>query len=87
VAMHRRADALMLFVAQPDSRTMFTQAPAEEFEVFGDLLLNAGERRRDLTAALVDWARQCDGDFDNIDCPVHASVRAADEFVHLIDND
>jgi len=69
-------------------RTLLAETPHQELDGFGDKLIAAGERRRELMGAWIAWA-ECpkpDDDLD-CDCPLHAWLQAADQFIRLIDED
>jgi hypothetical protein len=70
-------------------RTILADTPHEELDGFGDRLIAAGERRRELMAAWVAWAAQCRSGADdpNCTCPLHAWLAAANQFIRLIDED
>lgn len=70
-------------------RLLLRQAEAEELDPFTDLLIAAGEPRRELMAAWMEWAGSCSGDLgrDDPGCEVHAWFSAAEEFIRLIDED
>jgi hypothetical protein len=70
-------------------RTLLAETPHEELDGFGDRLIAAGERRRELMSAWVAWAGHCQKDSDATDCPCsfHAWLQAADQFIRLVDED
>lgn len=70
-------------------RTILADTPHDELDGFGDRLIAAGGRRRELMAAWVTWAGQCqeDGSSRECACSLHAWVQAADQFIRLIDED
>lgn len=70
-------------------RTLLAETPHQELDGFGDRLIAAGERRRELMAVWIAWARACSGNLDAEDpgCRLHAWMSAAEEFVRLIDGD
>ena len=68
-------------------RTLLAEAPHEELDGFGDLLIAAGERRRELTEAWLRWAACQKSDDSGCDCELHAWFGAADRFIRLIDED
>jgi hypothetical protein len=70
-------------------RTLLAEAPHEELDGFGDRLVAAGERRRELMAAWIAWASACDDHKEPSDCacPLHAWLHAAEQFIRLIDED
>lgn len=69
-------------------RTVLAETPHEELDGFGDRLIAAGERRRELMGAWIAWA-SCDNHSDPTDCtcPLHAWLQAAENFIRLIDED
>lgn len=68
-------------------RTMLADAPHEELDGFGDLLVEAGERRRELMGLWIAWAGCLEPDKGDCECNFHRWQRAADEFIRLIDDD
>jgi hypothetical protein len=68
-------------------RTVLAETPHEELDGFGDRLIAAGEQRRELMRAWVEWASCSEPDDSDCDCDVHAWLRAADQFIRLIDDD
>lgn len=70
-------------------RTLLAETPHGELNGFTDRLIAAGDRRRELMAAWVAWARACDDHSESSDCicPLHAWFRAAEQFIRLIDED
>jgi hypothetical protein len=70
-------------------RTLLLDAPHQELDGFSDVLIAAGERRRELMAAWVEWARACTADLGQPHprCELHAWLAACDEFIGLIDED
>lgn len=68
-------------------RTLLQEAPHEELDGFGDLLVAAGERRRELMGLWVAWASCQERDDSDCACAFHAWQRTADEFIRLIDDD
>jgi hypothetical protein len=70
-------------------RTLLADTEHEELDGFSDRLVAAGERRQELMAAWVAWASQCDdeGDADDCTCSLHVWLRAAEQFIRLIDED
>jgi hypothetical protein len=70
-------------------RTLLAETPHAELDAFGDRLIEAGERRRELMGAWVAWAGQCDKPDDDLSCTcsLHAWLQAADQFIRLIDKD
>jgi hypothetical protein len=67
-------------------RTVLADTPHGELDGFGDLLIEAGERRRELMSLWVDWAG-CSTTNGSCDCQLHAWIEAADTFIRLIDSD
>jgi hypothetical protein len=69
-------------------RTLLAETPRQELDGFGDRLVAAGERRRDLMGAWIAWA-SCDDRNEPSDCtcPLHAWLQAAEQFIRLIDED
>lgn len=81
---------LLVPLGEADSswlRTLLIQAPHEELEGFSDLLIAAGERRRELMGAWLRWTGCLEADDANCGCDYHTWQRAADEFIGLIDAD
>ncbi len=77
-------------LGQTDSswlRTLLADSPHEELDGFGDRLVEAGERRRELMAAWVEWAGCRELDDSECECALHAWLRAAEQFIRLIDED
>jgi hypothetical protein len=70
-------------------RTLLADTPLGELDGFGDRLIAAGERRRELMAAWIAWAGACDDHTEPSDCtcPLHAWFQAAEQFIRLIDED
>lgn len=66
-------------------RTLLAESPHEELDGFAGKLVEAGERRRELMGLWVGWA-SCRNQ-DECECPYHAWQRAAERFIHLIDED
>lgn len=67
-------------------RTLLSEAPQEELDGFGDLLVAAGERRRELMGAWLAWAN-CREPDDSCGCDFHVWQQDADSFIRLIDDD
>ena len=70
-------------------RTLLVEAPHEELDGFSDLLIGAGDRRRELMGIWIAWARACNGDPESDDpgCGLHEWFGAAEQFIRLIDED
>jgi hypothetical protein len=70
-------------------RTLLLETPHQELDGFTDKLVAAGERRRELMASWIEWARDCDVDADepHPGCELHAWLAACDDFIRLIDED
>jgi hypothetical protein len=70
-------------------RTLLLDTPHQELDGFGDALIGAGERRRELMAAWVAWASDCTIALDRPHerCKLHAWLAACDDFIRLIDED
>ncbi|HET7060201.1 MAG TPA: hypothetical protein VFH99_02700 [Candidatus Saccharimonadales bacterium] len=68
-------------------RTLLADAPHEELDGFGNLLVEAGERRQELMGVWLRWANCLEPDGGECDCDYHRWQRAADEFIGLIDED
>jgi hypothetical protein len=68
-------------------RTMLAETPQEELDGFGDRLVEAGERRRELMGLWLEWAGCPKADDADCGCEFHAWQRAADQFIRLIDED
>lgn len=68
-------------------RTMLLETPHEELDGFGDKLVEAGERRRELMGLWIRWASCSESDGGECGCDYHGWQRAADEFIRLIDDD
>jgi hypothetical protein len=70
-------------------RTLLAETPHQELDGFTDRLIAAGDSRREIMAAWIDWARCCSGKLDVPDprCELHAWNAAAEEFIRLIDED
>jgi hypothetical protein len=68
-------------------RTMLAETPHGELDGFGDRLVEAGDRRRELMASWLDWAGCPEPDDADCDCAYHAWLGAADQFIRLIDED
>lgn len=69
-------------------RTLLIETPHEELDGFGDKLIAAGERRRQLMGGWIAWA-SCPNPDDDPDCgcALHAWLGATGQFVRLIDED
>jgi hypothetical protein len=70
-------------------RTLLLETPHQELDGFTDALIAAGETRRELMAALVEWVRSCSADLraPHERCELHSWLRACDDFIELIDED
>jgi hypothetical protein len=68
-------------------RTLLAEAPHEELDGFGDLLIGAAERRRELMGAWLQWASCPEADGSRCGCDLHAWFGAADGFIRLVDED
>jgi hypothetical protein len=68
-------------------RTMLMDTPHEELDGFGDRLVEAGERRRELMGLWLAWASCPAPDESDCACPLHAWLLAAEQFIRLIDDD
>ena len=69
-------------------RHLLTQADNHELEPFTDLLIEAGERRRELMGCWMRWASECDcRDGGEPRCERHKWEKAAVEFIRLVDED
>lgn len=68
-------------------RTLLAETPHEELDGFGDLLIEAGERRRELMQVWLAWAGCPESDNSVCDCSLHAWLTAAEQFISLIDED
>jgi hypothetical protein len=68
-------------------RTLLAETPHEELDGFGDKLIAAGEQRRELMAAWVVWASCPQADDSDCGCDLHAWLRAAQQFIRLVDED
>lgn len=70
-------------------RQLLARADNHELEPFTDLLIEAGELRKELMGAWVSWARDCNcRDTDTEPrCQRHKWETAADQFIRLIDDD
>jgi hypothetical protein len=69
-------------------RTLLAETPHGELDGFGDRLIAAGERRRELMAAWIAWASCEDsGEPSDCTCRLHAWLAAAEQFIRLIDAD
>jgi len=70
-------------------RTLLAETPHGELDGFGDRLIAAGERRRELMATWIAWAgaRNDDSEPSDCSCPLHTWLHAAEQFIRLIDQD
>lgn len=70
-------------------RTLLADTPHGELDGFADRLIGAGERRRELMGVWVTWAscQEQESDEGDCGCALHAWLRAAEEFIGLIDED
>jgi hypothetical protein len=68
-------------------RQMLADSPHEELEGFTELLIAAGERRRELMGLWIAWASCPEADDADCGCDFHRWQGAADEFISLIDAD
>lgn len=68
-------------------RTLLADTPYAELDGFGDRLIVAGERRRELMAVWAAWARCQESDEGDCTCGLRAWLQAADQFIRLIDDD
>lgn len=68
-------------------RTLLVETPHEEMDGFGDRLVAAGERRRELMQVWLEWAGCRELDESDCDCALHAWLQAAEQFIRLIDED
>jgi hypothetical protein len=68
-------------------RTLLVKTQHEELDGFGDCLVEAGERRRELMGLWIDWASCPQGNDVDCDCDLHGWLRAANLFIRLIDDD
>lgn len=70
-------------------RTLLLDASHQELDGFTDALIAARERRCELMAAWLAWARDCTVDLDQPHerCELHAWLAACDDFIRLIDDD
>jgi len=69
-------------------RTLLAETPHGELDGFSDRLIAAGNRRRELMGAWVTWA-SCEDHSEPSDCAcqLHGWLRAAEQFIRLIDAD
>lgn len=69
-------------------RILLAETPHGELDGFGDRLIAAGERRKELMAAWIAWA-SCEDYSEPSDCAcsLHAWFQAAEDFIRLIDRD
>ena len=70
-------------------RKLLTETPHGELDGFGDRLIAAGDRRRELMGAWIAWAGNCDDHSEPTDCTcaLHVWLHAAEQFIRLIDED
>lgn len=69
-------------------RGLLIESPHQELEAFGDKLIEAGERRRELMSAWVAWAGCARSDDEPAcACGFHAWRAATAQFIRLIDED
>jgi hypothetical protein len=68
-------------------RTLLMDSPHEELDGFGDRLIAEGERRRELMRLWLEWVGCQELDESDCDCPLHAWLQAAQQFIRLIDDD
>jgi hypothetical protein len=70
-------------------RTLLAETPHGELDGFGDRLIAAGDRRRELMGAWIAWVSSCDDRSEPsvCTCPLHAWLQAAEQFIQLIDED
>lgn len=68
-------------------RTLLVDTPHEELDGFGDRLIEAGERRKELMGVWLAWAGCQEPDESDCDCALHAWLRATAQFIRLIDED
>jgi hypothetical protein len=70
-------------------RTLLAETPHEELDGFGDRLIAAGDRRRELMATWIAWGGPCEDHSEpsDCDCPLHAWLQSAEQFIRLIDED
>jgi hypothetical protein len=68
-------------------RTMLLESPHEELDGFGDKLVEAGERGRELMGLWIQWASCLESEDSECDCEYHSWQRSADRFIRLIDED
>jgi hypothetical protein len=68
-------------------RTLLAETAHEELDGFGDKLIAAGEQRRELMSAWAGWASCPEPDDSECGCDLHAWLRAAEQFIRLIDED
>lgn len=69
-------------------RSLLIETPHQELDGFGDQLIAAGERRRELMSGWIAWAGCPKPDDDpDCDCALHAWLAAAEHFIRLIDED
>lgn len=69
-------------------RAMLIETPHQELDGYGDKLIAAGQRRKELMSTLVAWASCTRPDDEpDCDCALHHWLRAGDRFIRLIDED
>jgi hypothetical protein len=69
-------------------RTLLAETPHGELDGFGDCLIAAGDRRRELMGAWIAWASCEDySEPSTCTCHLHAWLQAAEQFIRLIDED
>jgi hypothetical protein len=68
-------------------RTLLLETPHEELDGFGDRLIEAGERRKELMGVWLAWASCQEPNGSDCACDLHAWLRAAEQFIRLIDED
>jgi hypothetical protein len=69
-------------------RTLVAESSHEELEGFTDLLIDAGERRRELMGVWIEWVGcPSSGEADPAECDYCRWQQTADEFIGLIDDD
>jgi hypothetical protein len=68
-------------------RTLLMDTPHEELDGFADLLVAAGDRRRELMGVWLEWASCPEPEESGCGCALHGWLRAAERFIRLIDED
>lgn len=68
-------------------RTLLMEAPHEELDGFGDRLVEAGERRKELMGLWLQWASCSEPEDSACACALHSWLGAAEQFIRLIDED